>query len=42
MRNGVDEEAPVDDVMSVCSNISDATSIYDEIEGKEIQMNYLD
>jgi len=36
-KTGVDEEMPVDDGMSVCSNISDATSIYDEVEGKEIK-----
>ena len=31
---GVDDDMVVDDAASVCSNISDATSIYDEVEGK--------
>lgn len=36
----VDDGMVVDDTASVCSNISDATSIYDEVEGKEIKKNY--
>lgn len=30
-----EEEVPVEDDVSVCSNISDATSIYDDIEGSK-------
>jgi hypothetical protein len=30
----VEDDMSVDDAASVCSNISDATSIYDEVEGK--------
>ncbi|CAF0777624.1 unnamed protein product [Rotaria sp. Silwood1] len=31
-KTEVDDDAPDDDALSVCSNISDATSIYDEVE----------
>jgi hypothetical protein len=31
----------VEDGASVCSNISDATSIYDEVESKELKKNDL-
>ncbi len=34
---GADDNMLVDDVMSVCSNVSDATSIYDDVEGTEIE-----
>ncbi len=32
----------MDDSTSVCSNVSDGTSIYDEVEGKEIKKKYLE
>jgi hypothetical protein len=32
-RAGMDEDMTVDDAASVCSNVSDATSIYDDAEG---------
>ena len=34
---GADDNMVVDDVMSVCSNVSDATSIYDDVEGTNIE-----
>ncbi len=40
-KTGVDDDMVVDDGASVCSNISDATSIYDEVESKELKRNYL-
>ncbi len=35
-RATVDDDVATDDRMSVCSNVSDATSIYDDVEGKEM------
>ncbi len=37
-KTGTDDNILVDDAMSVCSNISDGTSIYDEVEGIKNQI----
>jgi hypothetical protein len=38
--SAVEDTMSVDDAVSVCSNISDGTSIYDDVEGKDIKRNY--
>jgi hypothetical protein len=38
----VEDNMSIDDAASVCSNVSDGTSNYDDVEGKEIERNYLD
>ncbi|CAF0784777.1 unnamed protein product [Adineta steineri] len=38
-KAGADEDMSADDGVSVCSNISDATSIYDDVEGGAVAAN---